>query len=88
MALNRAIAIAEIEGPRAALDLIDQAAPNLANYHLMHAARGTYLRRLGQRDAAASAFQGARDLAGTDPERGFLADQVKELTSGSQDESG
>jgi RNA polymerase sigma-70 factor (ECF subfamily) len=59
VALNRAIAIAEIEGPSAALDLIDQVAPDLANYHLMHAARGTYLRQLGQRDSAASAFQRA-----------------------------
>jgi RNA polymerase sigma-70 factor (ECF subfamily) len=51
VALNRAIAIAEIEGPSAALDLIDQVAPNLTNYHLMHAARGTYLRQLGQRES-------------------------------------
>jgi len=87
VALNRAIAIAEIEGPRAALDLIDQVAPDLANYHLMHAARGTFLRQLGQRDAAASAFQRARNLAGTDAERGFLADQVEELTSGTPDDS-
>jgi RNA polymerase sigma-70 factor (ECF subfamily) len=87
VALNRAIAIAEIEGPSAALDLIDQVAPDLANYHLMHAARGTYLRQLGQRDSAASAFQRARNLAGTDAERGFLADQVEELTSGTPDDS-
>jgi RNA polymerase sigma-70 factor, ECF subfamily len=81
VALNRAIAVAEFEGPSAGLDLIDQVAPNLANYYLMHAARATYLRQLGQRDAAASAFRRARDLAGTDVERGFLADQVEELTS-------
>lgn len=79
IALNRAIAVAEIEGPNAALELIDQVALSLDNYHLMHAARGTFLRRLGQREAAASAFERARDLAGTDAEERFLTDQLEEL---------
>lgn len=43
VALNRAIAIAEVDGPAAALDLIDQVANELDHYHLMHAARATYL---------------------------------------------
>ncbi len=41
VALNRAIAIAEIEGPGAALATLDAIAPELDNYHLMHAACGT-----------------------------------------------
>src|SRR5207247_9544467 len=59
VALNRAIAIAEIEGPGAAISTLDSIAPDLENYHLMHAARGTMLRRLGQRDAAQAAFERA-----------------------------
>ena len=41
VALNRAIAVAETGGPGAALTLVDMIAPDLDNYHLMHAARGT-----------------------------------------------
>ncbi len=58
VALNRAIAIAEIEGPGPALARIDEIAPKLDNYHLMHAARGTMLRRLGRRAAAKAASNG------------------------------
>ena len=43
VALNRAIAIGEIEGPAAALAALDAVAPDLDNYHLLHAARGTAL---------------------------------------------
>ena len=81
VALNRAIAVAEIEGPGAALELIDEVAADLDNYHLMHAARGTYLGRLDQPDAAASAFQRARELARTDAEQRFLGEQIEALTA-------
>jgi RNA polymerase sigma-70 factor (ECF subfamily) len=79
VALNRAIAIAEIEGPGAALTTLDAIAPDLDNYHLMHAARGTMLRRLGQRDAAQAAFERATHLAATAADRQFLAQQIEEL---------
>jgi RNA polymerase sigma-70 factor (ECF subfamily) len=79
IALNRAIAIAETEGPAAALTELDTISPDLDNYHLLHAARGTMLRRLGQPDAARAAFQRAARLAPTDPERRFLAQQLDEL---------
>jgi RNA polymerase sigma-70 factor (ECF subfamily) len=79
VALNRAIAIAEIEGAGAALAALDAIAPDLDNYHLMHAARGTTLRRLGQRDAAKAAFERAAHLAVTDADRRFLAQQIEEL---------
>jgi RNA polymerase sigma-70 factor (ECF subfamily) len=79
VALNRAIAIAETEGPGAALTTLDTIAPDLDNYHLMHAARGTMLRRLGRRDAARAAFARAARLAPTEAERGFLAQQLDEL---------
>ncbi len=79
VALNRAIAIAEVEGPGAALTTLDAIAPNLDNYHLMHAARGTMLRRLGRRDAAQAAFERAAHLAVTEADRWFLTQQVEEL---------
>jgi RNA polymerase sigma-70 factor (ECF subfamily) len=79
VALNRAIAIAEVEGPGVALIEIDVIAPDLENYHLMHAARGSMLRRLGRRDAARVAFERAADLAATGADRRFLAQQAEEL---------
>jgi RNA polymerase sigma-70 factor (ECF subfamily) len=79
VALNRAIAVGEIEGPGAAILALDAIAPDLDNYHLMHAARGTTLRRLGQRDAAQAAFKRAADLAATEADRRFLARQIEEL---------
>ncbi len=79
VALNRAIAIAEIEGPRAALTALDAIAPDLDNYHLLHAARGTTLRRLGERDAANAAFERAAHLAATEADRRFLGQQIEEL---------
>jgi len=79
VALNRAIAIGEIKGPGAALAALDAIEPDLDNYHLMHAARGTTLRRLGQRDAAQAAFERAAHLAATEADRRFLAQQIEEL---------
>jgi len=79
VALNRAIAIAEIAGPGAALTTLDAIAPDLDNYHLIHAARGTMLRRLGRPDAAQAAFERAAHLAATEADRQFLAQQLQEL---------
>jgi RNA polymerase sigma-70 factor (ECF subfamily) len=85
VALNRAIAVAEIEGPAAALTTLDAIAPDLDTYHLMHAARGTMLHRLGQADAARAAFQRAADLAATEKDRRFLAQQIEELADAFSD---
>ena len=79
VALNRAIAIAETGGPGAALTMLDKIAQDLENYHLMHATRGTMLRRLGRRDAAQAAFERAARLAPTEAERRFLMQQLDEL---------
>jgi RNA polymerase sigma-70 factor (ECF subfamily) len=79
VALNRAIAIAETGGPGAALTILDTIAPGLDNYHLMHAARATMLRRLGRSDAAQAAFARAARLAPTEAERRFLTQQLDEL---------
>jgi RNA polymerase sigma-70 factor, ECF subfamily len=79
VALNRAIAVAEVEGPGAALTMLDAIASDLDTYHLLHAARGTMLRRLGQPDVAQAAFERAAQLAPTEADRRFLAQQVEEL---------
>jgi RNA polymerase sigma-70 factor (ECF subfamily) len=83
VALNRAIALAEVEGPGAALTTLDAIAPDLEGYHLLHAARGTMLRRLGRRDEARTAFERAADLATTEADRRFIARQIEELAGAS-----
>jgi RNA polymerase sigma-70 factor (ECF subfamily) len=80
VALNRAIAVAEVEGPGPALLMIDAIAPDLENYHLLHAARGTILCRLGQWEETRAAFVRAADLAVTEADRRFLAKQIEVLT--------
>jgi RNA polymerase sigma-70 factor (ECF subfamily) len=82
VALNRAIATAEVEGPAAALTTLDAIAADLDTYHLLHAARGTMLRRLGQPDAAQAAFERAAQLAATETDRRFLTQQIQELAEG------
>lgn len=79
VALNRAIAVAEVEGPESALRALDEIAPDLDGYHLLHAARGTTLRRLGRRDAAMAAFERAAALAVNEPDRRYLAQQIAAL---------
>jgi RNA polymerase sigma-70 factor (ECF subfamily) len=87
VALNRAIAIGEIEGPAALLEALDALAPDLDTYHLMHAARGSALRRLGRREAAKAAYVRAAHLAATEMDRRFLAQQVEELSDDGADTS-
>jgi RNA polymerase sigma-70 factor (ECF subfamily) len=80
VALNRAIVVSEVEGPGAGLSALDAIAPDLDNYHLMHAARGATLRRLGQREAALVAYERAARLAVTKSDQQFLARQTEELS--------
>ena len=54
VAMNRAIALGEVEGPQAALDILDGL--DLGEYHLFHAARADLLRRLGRHDEASQAY--------------------------------
>jgi RNA polymerase sigma-70 factor, ECF subfamily len=70
VALNRAIAIGEVQGPAAALALVDEL--DLDNYHPYHATRADLLARLGRHSEAAAAYQRAAALAPTDAERDFL----------------
>lgn len=71
--LNRAIAVAETEGPATALGLLDGVAGELDSYHLLHAARGSVLERLGRPREAAAAYGRAADLAQTSAETRFLS---------------
>jgi len=70
VALNRAIAIGEVQGPAAALALVDEL--ELDTYHPFHATRADLLRRLGRDSEAAAAYQRAAAMAPTDAERDFL----------------
>jgi RNA polymerase sigma-70 factor (ECF subfamily) len=70
VALNRAIAIGEVRGPAAALDLVDQL--DLETYHLFHSTRADLLRRLGRPAEAKAAYERAATLAPTQAEREFL----------------
>jgi RNA polymerase sigma-70 factor (ECF subfamily) len=70
VALNRAIAVGEVQGPAAALALVDKL--DLDNYHPLHATRADLLTRLGRTSEAAAAYERAAALAPTDAEREFL----------------
>ena len=78
--LNRAVAVAMVDGPAAGLALLDGLAADrrLAEYHLLPAARADLLRRLGRVAEAADAYRQALDLAGNDPERAFLRRRLHE----------
>ena len=71
VALNRAVAVGEVHGPAAALDLIDRL--DLDRYYQFHAARADLLGRLGRDREAAAAYARAAALAPTDAERYFLS---------------
>ena len=70
VALNRAVAVAEVEGPQAALALVDGL--SLRDYYLFHAIRADLLRRLGRGGEAALAYDAAIAHAGNAAERDFL----------------
>jgi RNA polymerase sigma-70 factor, ECF subfamily len=70
VALNRAVAVAEVEGPDAALTLVDGL--DLGGYHLFHAIRADLLRRLGRNAEAALAYEAAITRTENATERDFL----------------
>jgi RNA polymerase sigma-70 factor, ECF subfamily len=73
VALNRSVAVAEVEGPARALELVDQL--GLDDYHLFHSTRADLLRRLGRRDDAAAAYDAAIARSANRAERSFLRRQ-------------
>jgi RNA polymerase sigma-70 factor (ECF subfamily) len=70
VALNRCVAVAEVEGPARALELVDQL--GLDGYHLFHSTRADLLRRLGRRDDAVAAYDAAIARSANQAERSFL----------------
>ena len=70
VALNRAVAVAEVEDPAAALALVNEL--ELDGYYPFHATRADLLRRLGRTDEAIAAYQRAAALAPSEAEREFL----------------
>ncbi|MBG0827129.1 sigma-70 family RNA polymerase sigma factor [Planomonospora sp. ID67723] len=85
VALNRAVAVAEADGPQAALPLVDALArdrslkPTMDRYHLYHAVRADLLRRLGRDAEAAQAYEAAAARTQNAAERAFLQRRRQEL---------
>lgn len=66
--LNRSVAVAELDGPEAALATVDRLEKSLSDYHAFHATRADVLRRLGRTQDARAAYDRAIDLAGNTAE--------------------
>jgi RNA polymerase sigma-70 factor (ECF subfamily) len=77
VALNRAVAVAEVDGPDVALALVDRLP--LAGYHAFHATRAEMLRRLGRSKEAGEAYDRAIELAGNTAESAYLTRRRSQL---------
>jgi len=75
--LNRAIAVAEVDGPEAALDIVDRL--ELDDYQYLHSTRAELLRRLERESEARAAYQRALELTRAEPERRFLERRIEEI---------
>jgi RNA polymerase sigma-70 factor (ECF subfamily) len=82
VALNRAVALAEVEGPEAGLAALDPL--GLETYHLFHAARGDLLQRLGRTEEAVMAYEAARASATNAFEQAFLETRLAALRASSR----
>jgi RNA polymerase sigma-70 factor (ECF subfamily) len=79
VALNRAVALAELDGPEVALAAVDRLDVALAGYHAYHATRADLLRRLGCSQPARAAYDKAIELAGNTAETAYLSRRRDEL---------
>jgi RNA polymerase sigma-70 factor (ECF subfamily) len=79
--LNHAVAVSMTDGPEHGLVLLDriEVAGGLPRYHLLPAARGELLRRLGRNAEAADAYRAALELVRLEPERRFLERRLAEV---------
>jgi RNA polymerase sigma-70 factor (ECF subfamily) len=84
VSLNRAVAVAMVDGPEAALELINALAVqgDLDNYHLLHAARADLHRRRGSNKQAAENYERALELVTNESERRFLERRLAEVSPG------
>ncbi|GAB3407131.1 RNA polymerase sigma factor [Flindersiella endophytica] len=78
--LNRAIAVAEVDGPEAGLRIVDGL--GLEDFRYLHSTRAELLRRLGRTEQARVAYRRARDLTDDGAERRFLERRLTELATG------
>jgi RNA polymerase sigma-70 factor (ECF subfamily) len=79
VALNRAIAVAELDGPEVSLAAVDRLAGPLAGYHPYHATRADLLRRLGRSQQSRAAYDQAIELAGNAAETAYLTRRRDQL---------
>jgi RNA polymerase sigma-70 factor (ECF subfamily) len=79
IALNRAIAVAELDGPQVALAAVDRLEDKLTGYHAYHATRADLLRRLGQSQQSRAAYDKAIELAGNTAETAYLTRRRDQL---------
>jgi RNA polymerase sigma-70 factor (ECF subfamily) len=79
VALNRAIAVAELDGPEVALAAVDRLERPLAGYHAYHATRADLLRRLGRGQESRAAYDKAIELAGNTAETAYLTRRRDQL---------
>jgi RNA polymerase sigma-70 factor (ECF subfamily) len=79
VALNRAIAVAELDGPEVALAAVDRLDDKLAGYHAYHATRADLLRRLGHSQKSRAAYDKAIELAGNTAETAYLTRRRDQL---------
>ena len=79
IALNRAIAVGELDGPQVALTAVDRLEDKLAGYHAYHAARADLLRRLGRSRQSREAYDKAIELAGNTGEAAYLTRRRDQL---------
>jgi RNA polymerase sigma-70 factor, ECF subfamily len=79
IALNRAIAVAELDGPEVALAAINRLEDKLAGYHAYHATRADLLRRLGRSRESSAAYDKAIELAGNTAETAYLTRRRDQL---------
>jgi RNA polymerase sigma-70 factor (ECF subfamily) len=79
VSLNRAVAVAMVDGPLPALAIIDELAGELEQYHLLHSARADLLRRAGSFEEAAKSYERALALVTNESERRFLERRLHEV---------
>jgi RNA polymerase sigma-70 factor (ECF subfamily) len=79
VALNRAIAVAELDGPEVALAAVDRLDDKLAGYHAYHATRAELLRRLGRSQQSRAAYDKAIELTGNTAETAYLTRRRDQL---------
>jgi RNA polymerase sigma-70 factor (ECF subfamily) len=79
VALNRAVAVAELDGPDVGIAMVDRLEDALSDYHAFHATRADLLRRLGRSADARAAYDRAIELAGNTAETAYLSRRRDEL---------